>query len=77
MIHNRPRKRLFAPVGKDCPFDAKDITSERLTEWKCKGVTSVHRDNWQKNPYQRISSKSWIGSTWFFPKKHVEKVKGT
>eukprot|EP00435_Cladocopium_sp_Y103_P014697 s1958_g3.t1 len=36
-VHNRPRKRLFAPVGKDCPFDAKEITAERLTEWKCRG----------------------------------------
>lgn len=42
-VHVRPRKRLYAPVGKDCPFDAKDILPDRLTEWKCKGVTSVYR----------------------------------
>ena len=76
-VNNRPRKRLFAPVGKDCPFDAKEITAERLTEWKCRGVTSQHRDNWQTHPYQRISSKSWTGCTWFFPINSVEKERGT
>lgn len=76
-MHNRPRKPLFAPVGKDGLFDAKEITAERLTEWKCRGVTSTHRDNWQTHPYQRISSKSWTGCTWFFPIKPVEKERAT
>lgn len=60
-VHVRPRKRLYAPVGKDCPFEAQDISSERLTEWKCRGTVSVHGDNWQAHPRQRISSKSWTG----------------
>jgi len=77
MVHLRPRKRLYAPVGKDCPFEAKDVTSERLTEWKCHGVTSVHRDNWQAHPHQRISSKSWAGCTWFFPSKPIGPKQGT
>ena len=72
MIHVRPRKRLYAPVGKDCPFNADAISSERVTEWKCKGVVSVYRDNWQLHPHQRISSKSWVGATWFFPTKAVD-----
>ena len=66
-VHIRPRKRLFAPVGGDCPFSAQQITHERLTEWVCRRRTSMYRDNWQSNPNQRISSKSWVGKTWFFP----------
>ena len=64
----RPRKKLFAPVGRDCPIDVSDVSHERLTEWKCRGKISVHKDDWNKCPYQRISSKSWVGSTWFFPR---------
>ena len=71
-VHLRPRKRLFAPTGRDCPFDATDVFTERVTEWKCRGRISIHKDNWQKTPYQRISSKSWVGSTWFYPKKPVD-----
>ena len=71
LVHLRPRKRLFAPVGKDCPFDSNEVEPERITEWRCKGKVSVHRDNWQETPYQRISSKSWFGKTWFFPKGRV------
>ena len=67
-VHVRPRKKLFAPVGRDCPFDVSDVSHERLTEWKCRGKISVHKDDWNKCPYQRISSKSWVGSTWFFPR---------
>ena len=36
-VHIRPRKRLFTPVGNDCPFDPSDVLSERKTMWKCKG----------------------------------------
>ena len=72
MNHVRPRKRLYAPVGKDCPFSADEIGPQRVTEWKCKGVVSVYKDNWQVHPHQRISSKSWIGATWFFPNKKVD-----
>ena len=71
LVHLRPRKRLFAPVGEDCPFDSNEVEPERITEWRCKGKVSVHRDNWQETPYQRISSKSWFGKTWFFPKGRV------
>lgn len=67
MNNVRPRKRLYAPVGKDCPFDADEVDSRRVTEWKCKGVVSVYKDKWQVHPRQRISSKSWIGVTWFCP----------
>ena len=45
MIYVRPRKRLYAPAGKDCPFNADAISLERVTEWKCKGVVSVYSDN--------------------------------
>ena len=72
MNHVRPRKRLYAPVGKDCPFSADEIGPQRVTEWKCKGVVSVYKDNWQVHPHQRISSKSWIWATWFFPNKKVD-----
>ena len=72
MNHVRPRKRLYAPVGKDCPFSADEIGPQRVTEWKFKGVVSVYKDNWQVHPHQRISSKSWIGTTWFFPNKKVD-----
>lgn len=37
---------------------------------------SVHEDNWQAHPRQRISSKSWTGCTWFFPKKLIGPEKG-
>ena len=70
-VHLRPRKRLFAPVGNDCPFGSNEVEPERITEWRCKGKVSVHRDNWQETPYQRISFKSWFGKTWFFPKGRV------
>ena len=70
MNHVRPRKRLYTPVGKNCPFQADQVTSERWTEWKCRGKTSFYKDDWQVSPHQRISSKSWVGSTWFFPKRN-------
>ena len=76
-IHIRPRKRLFAPVGNDCPFGADDVSSKRVTEWKCKGKVSYHTDDWQSNPYQRISSKSWVGKTWFYPKNDVDAKRAT
>ena len=59
-VHLRLRKRLFAATERDCPFDATDVFTERVTEWKCRGRISIHKDNWQKTPYQRISSKSWL-----------------
>eukprot|EP00435_Cladocopium_sp_Y103_P060485 s1600_g22.t1 len=74
-VHVRPRKRLYAPTGRDCPFDASDVFTERVTEWKCRHRVSVHKDDWQKTPYQRISSKSWVGSTWFYPKKPIDEEK--
>ena len=49
------------------------MTSERWTEWKCRGKTSFYKDDWQVSPHQRISSKSWVGSTWFFPKESIKK----
>ena len=73
MNHVRPCKRLYAPVGKDCPFNADEIGSQRVTEWKCKGIVSIYKDNWQVHPHQRISSKSWTGATWFFPIVAVDK----
>ena len=73
MNHVRPRKRLYTPVGKNCPFQADQVTSERWTEWKCRGKTSFYKDDWQVSPHQRISSKSWVGSTWFFPKEPIKK----
>ena len=74
-VHIRPRKRLFAPTGKDCPFDSNDVFTERVTEWNCRNRKSTHKDNWQKTPYQRISQKSWVGCTWFYPKKPVDSEK--
>ena len=71
-IHLRPRKRLYAPTGKDCPFDSSDVHVERITEWNCRNRKSTHKDNWQKTPHQRISQKSWTGSTWFYPKVPVD-----
>ena len=73
MNHVRPRKRLYTPVGKNCRFQADQVTSERWTEWKCRGKTSFYKDDWQVSPHQRISSKSWVGSTWFFPKEPIKK----
>ena len=70
-VHLRPRKRLFAPVGNDCPFNASEIGSKRQTEWRCKKAVSLYTDDWQAKPYQRISSKSWTGRTWFFPSNMV------
>ena len=76
-IHVRPRKKLFAPVGGDCPFSAEQITHERLTEWVCRRRTSVYKDNWQSNPNQRISSRSWVGKTWFFPTEPIDAKRAT
>ncbi len=60
-VHIRPRKRLFTPVGNDCPFDPSDVLSERKTMWKCKGKTSWFDDNWQEgSPTRRISARSWL-----------------
>ena len=68
-VHLRPRKRLFTPVGNDCPFDPSEVLSERKTLWKCRGKTSWFEDNWQEGPpTRRISSKSWVGETYFYPK---------
>lgn len=59
------------------PFDSTEFQAERVTEWRCRGRVSTHRDNCQENPYQRISSKSSVGKTWFFPKEQVseERIK--
>lgn len=54
-VHIRPRKRLFAPVGNDCPFNPKEIGPKRITEWRCRNRVSTHQDDWQVNPYQRIA----------------------
>ena len=48
-VHVRPRKRLFAPVGKDCPFDSNEVHTERVTEWKCRNRVSLHKDDWQRH----------------------------
>ena len=66
-----PRKRLLAPVGNDCPFNAKDIGSKRITEWRCRNRVSTHQDDWQVNPYQRICSRSWTGPYMVFPIRQV------
>ena len=71
-IFIRLRKRLYAPVGKDCPSSGDEIGSQRVTELKCKGVVSVYKDDWQVHPHQRISSKGWTGATWLFPNKKVD-----
>ena len=70
-IHTRPRKRLYAQVRKDCPFDAKDVLPDRLTELKRKGVTSVYSDIWQIHSRLGISSKSRAGCTWSFPSRPI------
>ena len=49
-FHFRPRKRLFAPVGNDYPFNASAIGSKRVTEWHCKNRVSNYADNWQDTP---------------------------
>ena len=37
--------------------------------WKCRGKTLSFEDNWQEgSPTRRISSKSWVGETNFYPK---------
>ena len=74
-VHLRPRKRLFAPTGRDCPFDSSDVFTERITEWHCRNRKSTHKDDWQKTPYQRISQKSWTGCAWFYPRKPVDEDK--
>ena len=68
-VHLRPRKRLFTPVGNDCPFDPSEVLPER----KCRGKTS-----WlEGSPTRRISSKSWVGETYFYPKfrQQVERAR--
>ena len=70
-IHIKPRKRFFAPVGNDCPFGAEEISSKGSLNGKS-GKTSKYSDDWQSNPYQRISSKSWVGKTWFYPKAEID-----
>ena len=46
------------------------VADNRETQWKCRGKVSVYDDSWQKgSPNRRISSKSWTGATWFFPKQ--------
>ena len=74
VIHVQPTKRLFAPVGKDAPFDSDKITSHRSTEWKCRGRWSTYdEDDWRRgSPNRRISSRSWTGVIWFFPKEPVD-----
>ena len=76
-VHVKPRKKLFAPVGNDCPFDAKDVLSKRETQWCCKNRTSFYADDWQSNPYQRISQRSWTGRTWFYPVHDVDSKRAT
>ncbi|CAE7029195.1 GIP [Symbiodinium natans] len=72
-VHVKPRKRLYTPVGRHCPFDFHLLSSARETEWKCRGKLSTFSDDWQdKSPNRRISSKSWVGATWFFPKKEID-----
>ena len=69
-VHVRPRKRLFTPMTKNYPFDMCTVSEGRETQWKCRGKVSVYEDNWQQgSPNRRISSKSWTGVTWFFPKQ--------
>eukprot|EP00438_Fugacium_kawagutii_P008853 Skav208553 [mRNA] locus=scaffold1216:632395:633273:+ [translate_table: standard] len=71
-IRKRPRKRLIAPVGNDCPFGGGGaILATRVTEWKCKNRASTRTDDWQVSSYQRISSRSWVGKIWFFPKEQL------
>jgi len=76
-IHIKPRKRLFAPVGNDCPFGAEEISSKRVTVWKCRGKTSIYSDDWRSNQYQRIWSKSWVGKTWTYPKNEIDPKRAT
>ena len=67
-VHVKPRKRLYTPVGRSCPFPSDIVSSARETVWKCKGRASTFKDDWHdKSPNRRISSKSWVGATWFFP----------
>ena len=75
-IHVRPRKRLFTPLGNDCPFDSFEVTTERQTVWTCRNKTSLFADDWQSmSPNRRICSRSWVGCTYFFPKEKPENVK--
>ena len=68
-VHVKPRKKMYIPIGKHCPFSSQEVTASRETTWKCRGKTSTFKDNWQEgNPGRRISSKSWVGSTTYFPK---------
>ena len=34
--------------------------------------TSAYKDNWQSNPNHRISSRSRVGKTWFFPTEPID-----
>ena len=69
----KPRKRLYTPVGRSCPFPSDIVSSARETVWKCRGRASTFKDGWHdKSPNRRISSKSWVGATWFFPKSKVD-----
>ena len=43
-----------------------------MTEWHCKNRVSNYADNWQDTPNQGISSRSWTGKTWLFPKGPVD-----
>ena len=72
-VHVRPRKRLYTPIGRNCPFESNSISSARETSWKCRGKTSAYTDDWQDGSANRkISSKSWVGCTWFFPKVNID-----
>ena len=75
-VHVRPRKRLFTPVGNDCPFEPHEVHSKRETLWTQRGKTSTYGDDWQAmSPNRRISSRSWLGATFFFPKEYPKDVK--
>jgi hypothetical protein len=41
------------------------------------GKISMYSDDWQCNQYQRISSKSWVGKTWFYPKAEIDPKRTT
>ena len=72
-VHVKPRKRLYTPVGRSCPFNSTELVPARETQWKCKGRVSNFSDSWHdKSPNRRISSKSWVGETWFFPKGEID-----
>lgn len=54
-MYTRSRKRLFVSISNDYLFDIDDISSKRITEYKCRGKISIYTDDWQETPYQRIS----------------------